>query len=338
MLDDASDENQFGNKDVNDEIVNFLMFRNGYSTVDASRNSRHTIVTRNTCGFDSIFSIYICLYFDDENFRERFIGQSKFAKLVKSYYETFSSKTGFDSSEISKLYSDRNFILKEIFTNGSHYKNVDKSEGIIRIDCNTGIGKLMGQLCLEMCPHIGSVIETKFCEKCKKTTGNVLPFIPISPVALDLRNIQKSIRLPFPKDRLCNDCKGKCIVKKHYNNILALEVEPNISVKLQKKISIQNLTQTIVVEKDFHLFGVIQFDPILRHFKSHIKRKNRNWLTYDDIQHTEIETRDSNLESQEMLPYMLFYMKNDIDDNFLDGLNFVNSKNPARGNEVENRY
>lgn len=169
-------------------------------------------------------------------------------------------------------------------------------------------------------------MKPKHAPNAKKTNGTALPFIPISPIGLDLRNIQKSIRLPFTKDRLCKECNGKCIVKKTYNNIIALEVEPSTTVKHQKKIFIQHLTPTILIEKEFYLYAVIEFDPVLRHFKSHVKRKHQNWKTYDDIPSTQIDTVESVVEKEEMLPYMLLYVRKELDTSFTDALNLAENR------------
>lgn len=169
-------------------ILSIPVFRNGHTSHVASLNGRRTIVTYNTCGFDSSLSIY----FDDPHFGEIFFGHSKFAVLVKSYFDTFNSKLKIRSLEMNKLYDDRNIILKEIFSNDyyKNCKNVKKNGEMIFIDCVTGIG----QLCLELCHNIGSAIEKKTCGKCKKTFAKVLPFFSIPPNVVKLHNLQEKFK------------------------------------------------------------------------------------------------------------------------------------------------
>lgn len=48
---------------------------------------------------------------------------------------------------------------------------------------------------------------------------------------------------------------------------------------------------------------------MINHFKSHIKRKNNEWMTYDDLQISQMKTK----ETEEILQYLLFYSKIGID-------------------------
>lgn len=73
------------------------VFRNGHK----SRNVRPTILTVNTCAFDSVFSFYFCLYFDDRKYRDEtyfFVRQSHFCELLQKYFRTYTSKLKVNSS------------------------------------------------------------------------------------------------------------------------------------------------------------------------------------------------------------------------------------------------
>lgn len=312
------------------------IIRNGHTSIVTSKNYKRTIVTYNTCGFDSLLSIYTCLYFDNPSFRGTFFGQSKFAAFVKAYFDSFNqkndSKNFAKTEDLKKLYDERNVLLKEMFTLQfySKSKNMKKNGDIIHIDCSTGIGGFFGQLCLEMCNNIGSSIETKTCGKCERTTGTVLPFISVFTIDLDLGNIQESIRLQSSKNRSCKYCKSKCVMKRVLNNLVALEVEPNIAVGLQKKISIEDISQTIEMGKNLQQFAIVEYDPSLRHFKSYIKRKNVEWLIYDDMQLSEIKAK----ETEEVLPYMLFYLKTEDDSEYQDTLHSLFRENRLTGRHL----
>lgn len=159
---------------------------------------------------------------------------------------------------------------------------------------------------------IGSLIESKICINCEVTKDKVLPFLAVNIINLDLKNIQKSYELNILKERSCINCKGKCTFNQIFNNILALEVEPKNDIAIQKKISIENLAPTINVGKLYKLYAVVEFDPTLKHFTSHVKRINGKWKTYDDLKFFEMTTDESN----EILPYMLFYITDNYDNCF----------------------
>ncbi len=56
------------------------------------------------------------MYFDDPDFRKTFIGQSKFIALVQAYFDAFNGNSELNSSELKRLYDDRNTALIEIFS------------------------------------------------------------------------------------------------------------------------------------------------------------------------------------------------------------------------------
>lgn len=287
-------------------IENIPVFRNGYK----STCSKPTITTINTCAFDSIFSIFTCIYFDDPNFREYtelFVGRSDFRELIKKYFDTFNSKSKSKNSLKSsgELYDYRNQILNEIFSASNYRKsgNVIKNKSHMFIDCTTGIGGLFGQICMETSENIASSIEIKICHQCGVTNGKILPFLAIDVDDIDFENIQKSISFDRSKDKFCRHCKLECVIDKLYNNTLVLEVEPNKDIQSQNPISIQKLTESITVEKEYQLFGVIEFNPTITHFVAHVKRRGNAWTTYDDMKTVETETDIT----KDILPYLLFY-------------------------------
>lgn len=76
------------------------IIRNGHTSVVTSKNYKRTIVTYNTCGFDSVLSIYASLYFDNPCFRGTFFGQSKFGLFIKAYFDTFNPKNKSTTADI----------------------------------------------------------------------------------------------------------------------------------------------------------------------------------------------------------------------------------------------
>lgn len=173
----------------------------------------------------------------------------------------------------------------------------------IFINCQTGVGGLFGQICTHFGETIASAIELKICSMCETTTGKILPFFTINYNNVDLRDIQKSISPGLSQDRLCTTCKSPVVIDKILNDILVLEVEPNTEIEFQKTIPIQNLTGTITIANKYELLAVVEFDPTIAHFLSHVKRKNNVWKTYDDLSSSE---SDADI-TKEIYPYLLFY-------------------------------
>lgn len=273
--------------DVKDTIEHISIFHNGHQT----KHDNKTIATYNTCAFDSIFAVYACLYFDSPNFREHLdvsnlLFYSKFTALVQLHFETFSTSVKstsqpklLDNLAWNELYEYRNIILNEIFSHDCYKQsqNLTNSGAITYINCKTGIGRFYFQLCIEMSEIIASSVENKICINCETIKGKIRPFLTVNIIGLDLKNIQESIDVKFSKKRLCMDCKTESMFSRVLNNILALEVEQDNDIQYQTKISLQHLTHTINVGKPYKLIAVVQFDPALNHFVSHVKRKNGEW-------------------------------------------------------------
>lgn len=278
------------------------LIRNGYKSTRIIPN----IYTVNTCAFDSVFLIYVCIYFDNQYYREAlelFVGQSRFSELIKKIFDIVQSKA--QGEKMLDLYDDRNCILKKIFSS-SYYKkwdNMTNNLQYIYINCKTGIGGMFGQICLQFGENIASAIELKICCTCETTTGKILPFFAIDSNNIDLRDIQKSITTGLSQNRLCSTCKSRCVIHKILNDVLVLEVEPHIKIEFQKTISIQNLADTITIANKYELLAVVEFDPKIDHFLSHVKRKNNIWKTYDDLKSFESDTDIT----KDMYPFLLFY-------------------------------
>lgn len=144
----------------------------------------------------------------------------------------------------------------------------------------------------------------KICSKCETTTGKILYFVPIDHEG-DLREIQKYLDLELSQERLCTNCKCRCVVDKILNDILVLEVEPITDIEFQKPIPIENLTNNITAGEMYEISAVVEFDPTIDHFRAHVKRKHKVWKTYDDMLPSETDTDIS----KEIFPYLLFYSK-----------------------------
>lgn len=200
------------------------------------------------------------------------------------------------------LYDDRNHILRDIFTSTYYKKDAQiiKNSKDMFIDCKTGVGTFFGRLCNDMAESIASGIQLKICTKCYVTNGIILPFLSINMENIEY--IQNSIATDRSHERLCNVCKREYKVKKIYNNVLTVEIEP-IEGEAQEKIAIQNLSGIKLQGRSCELVGVIQYDATINHFVAHVKRKTKVWKTYDDMKASEFDTD----VTVEIMPFMLFF-------------------------------
>lgn len=153
------------------------------------------------------------------------------------------------------------------------------------------------------------------CLDCKIIKRKIVPFLSIEAVDLDLKNIQKNIDSNIAKGRICNSCKKKCKFDTVLNNVVVIDVEPSLRNQNQKIVSLQNLTQTIKLGKEYKLCAAIEFDSYRVHFISHVKR-NGEWIIYDDLKSRGIKSH----EKTEILPFMLFYVTECNDDTFKKAL------------------
>lgn len=281
------------------------VLQNGYK----AQLGNQIIITQNTCGFDCILSVFVCLYFDNFNFQAHIdSSHSKFSVLVKTFANTTTS-----SSTMEKVYLDRNIVLYEIYSKWcSSLNNISKEKDTIHIDCNTGIGGFYAQLCFQMDENIASAIEERTCQYCNTTKGKLLPFITLILHVRCLQNLQKLIDATI-SHRSCIVCKNDYAIKKYYNNLLVLEVEPRNEFELKKRVVLKDLSQTIKLDdKEYILCAVIQHDPAINHFTALVRRINDEWKCYDDIKLSE----SSIIDSIETNPFLLFYLSTDNNTDF----------------------
>lgn len=150
-----------GNADVETEkgiasqIEDKFIFQNGGDSREVEWDETKRVVTRNTCGFDSIFSIYAFVYCDDSTFREHLDTSSLFfhcgfTALINLYYETNSGLL--DESQVKSAWKllnrNRNIILKDVFSSNyfEQLPNLKIDKNITYINCKTGLGEFFSQL------------------------------------------------------------------------------------------------------------------------------------------------------------------------------------------------
>lgn len=99
---------------------------------------------------------------------------------------------------------------------------------------------------------------------------------------MNLANIEHYI----PRDDMVSICRGcgtPSIVDQQFQNIIAFEVEPFVAKHLQRSTIEQLKREICVGGKVYKLFGIIERQPAIRHFVSHVKRNNGVWQTINDL-------------------------------------------------------
>lgn len=290
------------------------VLQNGCDT----RYGNQILTTQYTCAFDSIFSIFVCLYADNLNFRADIdFNSSKFSELIKTFFHTTNSMSQSKSSGLEKVYIDRNIVLNDLYSNWC-LNNISMNSYRKYIDCRVGIGDLYGRLCSQIEENIASVMEEKTCNNCDTKTSRFLPFLTLIPIVKNLQEVQNSIDVSFSRRRSCTICKNDCDVKKYYNNLLVLEVEPES--QLHKNIALKNLPQTIIVDhKEYELCAAVNYDHTIKHFSALVRRLKKEWQCYDDIK----SSCEMNTEDSEINPFLLFYISIKHSNDFKKSMTFV---------------
>lgn len=263
-------------------------------------------VTSNTCGFDSVFSIYTAAFLDNEITKEKFEGSEKenrFSYFVKNILEKHDRKCD------KEHYNNRTKLLRKIF---SEYKDaISTDENLTTISCLTGIGSFFSKLADIDGGNISSIKKIKNCTNCSieiLSYSNLMPLRVTPGKNIELKKLQKYIRVEDERAFNCRKCGKPVHVEIFYQNILALEVEATTATRLSSDM-ISDIPHTINIGGYFYnLFAVIQQLP--NHFVAHVKRTNGIWQTYDDLLPKMVCSK--NITTKHMDIAMLFYIKYEV--------------------------
>lgn len=251
-----------------------------------------SIVLTNTCGFDSIASIYGAMYIDDSIIRSVIDNSSsKFAAFIKLLFQ---------QKKIPTIEYARYEFMKEIFPDQNAVKELSD---LTSFNCATGISDLFSSMCMNNADVLSSRKRMAKCSKCGDQQLSELPFVNYDIANFDFKNVQQSI--VAEKDRVCNACLKKPVaIEDEFNEMVVIDCE--LLSKSNELTSIKDIQNQINLKGDeYELFATIEYDPQLKHFIPHIKRKSNDWETHDDLSHMKSDT-DIN---EEMFIFMLFYKK-----------------------------
>lgn len=277
------------------------IFKNGHRTGRA----KNPIVTENTCAFDSIVSVFACLYADYNDVFTTICNDTA-SSIINLIAKSFSvKKLG------AAIYNKRNDLLHEIysadrFRNNGNIKVFDNN--LTHIDCRITVGGLFEAIC-QRNEVLATLCQKGNCSYCDGRVSQYLPFLAIDYNLFDMSNIQNSI-LDNSRKVHCQVCDGHSAVNPKYNSIVAIEVLSLEEERISTKIS--DISKEISINGDiYQLYAAIEYES--NHFRAHVLRRNQEWQTFDNMKSHETccETNKS------ILIDVIFYInqkKNDFKD------------------------
>lgn len=291
--------------DVDYKYNSVPLVRNGYT---ATRRIRSKIVTvRNTCGFDSAFSIYAAAFCDNGTFHEvvdRFGGKEiNLPFIVKTSIQKSGKKTD------KMLYENRTKLLFKLYST-SYKEQIDETDNTIGISCVTAFGPLLQRLLIwdNAGEILSSVSIKQTCNQCHVDRLDNRSLMNVRfHGKINLKRLSKYIVSDDLNAAYCRKCNNQLILSKQYGNILAFDVEP-LEEKYRYKIKISDIQHNSCIgEQTYKLFGVVEYIPDILHFIAHVERDNGIWETYDDLNSKVI--RSKKCLSTPMTVFGIFYIR-----------------------------
>lgn len=249
--------------DVEPEVALFVRtLKNGDTTIG---HKGKTISTINTCGFDSLFQILMCVYMDYQ----------PFAELLNTSTDLYSDfirncSISVHSTE-RKIYKMRNELLIYLLPE----KRVEIAQYYIEMDCSVYINDLYPRLA-EICNPLQSQKVDHKCTHCNSNDSKYFSFIRFHLLDFDVKNIEKSI---FPPDDhgICAVCQQPVNKNTLPGTIVAFDVEGRL-----ENIMLKDIQQSITLYgQQYVLAGCIQRRS--NHFIAHCLRLNRCFENFDDL-------------------------------------------------------
>lgn len=246
-----------------------------------------------TCGFDSLASVYGALYIDDSVIRQKIDERTcKFADFIKLLFQ--------EKEVNSEIEFTRYELLKEVYPKNA----VMELKNPTLFKCKTAISGLFSNMCESNVDIMASRERKEICSSCTIEKVSESPLLHCDIQNFDFRNVQLS--LLGERTRVCNICLKKSLqIEDLFHDIIAIDCEALTELE-QKQIALENIENQIQLNGDeYNLFAAIQYDPTIHHYVAHIKRKSNEWETYDDLCRTKFDS----IINEEIFVFMLFYQK-----------------------------
>lgn len=257
---------------LNDRAVGICetvpILKNGGRT--AGNKKMKTVVSFNTCGFDSIWQILVSACADREDFR--FIVENE-----ECNYSTFLLYALGTKIQKPTLYNHRNQILLQIMDKEKYVADYKK---FTQIDAKTSITYMFERSCTAF--HLlYSCFEHTVCPKCStKSSETCKPFVRLNLSSRDIKSVCESVikMASKPLKQKCKDCDVNLNLVQTPGAIVSLDIE-NCEFS-----TLNNIPKSIRTTKgEYNLLGAIEFSEKNEHFRAHVYRSNGIFETHDDL-------------------------------------------------------
>lgn len=282
-----------------DESAGLMLLKNGGLT-----SGKRPIQTINTCGYDSLYTIFAALYADLEEVKKQvdeLIPDVPFCEMVSSMF-TDEKKT----AKFSSLLRKRSSMLHALYEGTEHVSYFEN--GLISIDCETNVNYLMQKL---LPADLYSYSRHSQCDRCNDTINSNRCFIDINMDLLEQQTIKKLNNCLL--DTLCNEnkkcnCGGTKIFDMSFGHVIAIDISLKDRIP---EMTLDEIPQCLnILGVIFNIFACVQYignDEIgtQGHYVSHIYRRNSRWHLYDDLK-AHISYSSTNVR---MKVQILFYVQ-----------------------------
>lgn len=284
------------------------LLRNGY-TYKRRKAGQKSIIVKNTCSMDSVFTIYAAAFLDNRVTNDEMknsTSENEFSFLVKSVFTT--------KGKSDLLYINRTNLLLQIFVDEIYGSQITEDANTKTVDCYTGIGGFFDNLVKRDQYRIASAKTTKRCMNCEyvfERFSACLPFFASIHTNVNLTNLQQYISNDGVTASTCRECGKQALISRTLGNVIAIETEPTTHRTKWKKYKISDLKEKLCVDESVYtLFGLIErvsLSDEKGHFVAYVKRNNGVWQKVDDIENKIVASRSITMTP--MFIYMMFFIK-----------------------------
>lgn len=272
-----------------------------------------SVLTYNTCAFDTIFQIFAAIFIDYEHIQNRF-EENEEAEFYSMIAATFNyEKKG--SGLMTDLYERRFGILKRVYAE----KIISTTSGLLTIDCNSNIAYTIEHA---MPQSFFSYSRVKHCNSCSNSVLSRRVFIDINlelfaSETVSIQDLNEHINI----DLLCEVKKSKCTtnlcsgmieIDTTFSEVVVIDLQL-IDEKLNKIFSINEVPQELDLRGiKYKIFAMAEYikksGETIGHYIAHVRRFNNQWETYNDLlKVTEIPSCNRRAEI-----HTLFYIQQNL--------------------------
>lgn len=252
--------------DVEPEVALYVRtLKNGETTIG---HKGKTISSVNTCGFDSLFQILMCVYSDYRPFAELLNNSS-------DAYSDFIQNCSFSAGSTErKIYKMRNELLIQLLPE----KIIAIGQRYIEMDCSLFINDLYPRVA-KICNPLHTQKVEHACTHCNTNWCKENSFMRFNLFEFDVKNIEKSI---FPPDdhAICKQCQHPV----NKNTLLGIIVAFDVEGRLEN-IMLDDIQKNIRIHgQQYVLAGCIERRS--SHFIAHCLRLNQCFEKFDDLSYS----------------------------------------------------